>query len=108
MSRRITCDNYVFHIYCEMDFEFDPAKEAINRAKHYLPLSFGQRIFDDPFYTVTETIRIGDEEQRFKLIREVDGRLFTAIHVWRGDIVRFISVRRSNSGEQRNYDSNPR
>ncbi|PHR12104.1 MAG: hypothetical protein COA41_19730 [Sphingopyxis sp.] len=91
-----------------MDFEFDPAKDAINRAKHHLPLAFGQRIFDDPFHTVTETIRIDDEEQRFKLIGKVDGKLFTAIHVWRGDIVRFISVRRSNSSEQRDYNSNSR
>nr|WP_217907906.1 BrnT family toxin [Parasphingorhabdus flavimaris] len=68
-----------------------------------MPLSFGQRIFDDPFYTITETIRLEDEEQRFKLIGEVDGKLFTAIHTWRGEIIRFISVRRSNSSEQRNY-----
>lgn len=91
-----------------MDFESDPAKDAINRTKHHLPLSFGQRIFDDPFHTVTETIRLGDEEQRFKLIGEVDGKLFTAIHVWRDDIIRFISVRRSNSSEQRDYHSNSR
>ncbi|WP_339693700.1 BrnT family toxin [uncultured Parasphingorhabdus sp.] len=98
----------MFHICLDIDFEYDPAKDAINREKHHLPLSFGQRIFDDPFYTVTDTIRLGDEEQRFKLIGEVDGKLFTAIHVWRGNIVRFISVRRSNSSEQRDYDSNPR
>ncbi|WP_373491845.1 BrnT family toxin [Parasphingorhabdus sp.] len=72
-----------------------------------MPLSFGQRIFDDPFHTIAETIRLGDEEQRFKLIGEVDGKLFTAIHVWRCDIIRFISVRRSNSSEQRDYDRNP-
>lgn len=91
-----------------MDFEFDPAKDAINRTKHHLPLSFGQRIFDDPFHTVIETIRLEDEEQRFKLIGEVDGKLFTAIHVWRGDTIRFISVRRSNNSEQRDYDRNTR
>ena len=91
-----------------MDFEFDPAKDAINRAKHHLPLAFGRRIFDDPFHAITETIRLGDEEQRFKLIGEVDGKLFTAIHVWRGHVVRFISVRRSNSSEQRDYNSNSR
>lgn len=91
-----------------MEFECDPAKDAINRAKHDLPLAFGLRIFDDPWHTVIETVRLGDEEDRFKLIGEVDGKLFTAIHVWRGDIVRFISVRRSNSSEQRNYHRNPR
>jgi len=90
-----------------MDFEFDPAKDAVNRAKDHLPLAFGERIFDDPFHTGTETIRLADEEQRFKLIGEVDGKLFTAIHVRRGDIVRFISVRRSNSSEQRDYHRNP-
>jgi uncharacterized protein len=43
----------------------------------------------------------------FKAIGRVDGDLWTAVHVYRGDVVRFISVRKSNSGEQRAYDSDP-
>jgi uncharacterized DUF497 family protein len=28
-------------------------------------------------------------------------------HIWRDTVARMISVRRSNAGEQRDYDSNP-
>lgn len=87
-----------------MDFEFDPAKDEANRFKHGLRLSFGMRIFHDPFHALIPTIRIGDEEERWKATGLVDGKLYTAIHVWRGDLIRLISVRRSNAGEQRDYD----
>jgi uncharacterized protein len=86
-----------------MEFEFDPTKDEANRFKHGLRLAFGQRIFDDPDFVVIETVRVVDEEERFKAVGSVEGKLYTAVHVWRGDVVRFISVRRSNSGEQRDY-----
>lgn len=90
-----------------MEFDFDPAKDEANRFKHGLRLSFAVRIFADPMMALTPTIRIGDEEERWKAIGMVDGKLHTAVHVWRGEVVRFISVRRSNSGEQRDYHSHP-
>ena len=88
-----------------MDIAYDADKDEINRFKHRLPLAFGARVFDDPFLIITPTIRIRDEEDRFKAIGMVDSKLYTAVHVWRGDVVRMISVRRSNAGERRNYDS---
>jgi uncharacterized DUF497 family protein len=57
---------------------FDAAKDAINVEKHGV-------------------------EQRFKAIGWVGGRFWTAAHVVRGDMIRFISVRRSNDGEERAY-----
>jgi uncharacterized protein len=90
-----------------MHVEFDADKDEINRFKHRLPLAFGGRVFDDPDVVIRSTIRIEDEEERFKAVGMVDGKLYTAVHVWRGDMVRMISVRRSNANEQRDYDSNP-
>lgn len=87
-----------------MEFEFDPAKDEANRFKHGLALAFGLRIFADPEHVVIPTVRLGDEEERFKVIGMVGRRLYVAIHVWRGDAVRLISVRRSNVSEQRDYD----
>jgi len=86
-----------------VDFEYDEAKEAANRRRHGLSLSFGARIFDDPDHLVLPTIREADEEERFKAIGLVEDKLYTAVHVWRGAAVRFISVRRSNDHERRNY-----
>ena len=90
-----------------MEFEFDPAKDEANRFKHGVRLAFGIRVFDDLDQVIVETVRIGDEEERLKAIGLVDGKLFTAVHVWRDEVIRFISVRRSNSGEQRDYHRDP-
>ena len=87
-----------------MIFDFDPAKDEANRAKHGVPLAFGMRVFEDPRLMIGATLRRRDEEERFKAVARVDGKLWTAIVVWRGAIVRIISVRRSNDGEQRDYD----
>ena len=87
-----------------MEFEFDPAKDEANRFKHGVRLSFGVRVFEAEDHVVVPTVRLGDEEERLKAIGRVDGKLYTAVHVWRDGIVRFISVRRSNAGERRDYD----
>lgn len=88
-----------------MDVTFDPAKDVINRAKHGVPLAFGAGIWDDAAAVIIPTIRIEDGERRFRAIGMVDGRLWTAVHVYRDDTIRMISVRRSNDGERRIYDS---
>lgn len=86
-----------------MNIEFDPTKDAINRERHGLSLAFGEQVFDDPQHLVLASIRPIDGEDRFKLIGQVAGKLYTAVHVVRGEVVRFISVRRSNDGEERIY-----
>ena len=87
-----------------MLIEVDTAKDAANLANHGIGLTFGAQIFDDADHAFRPTIREGDEEDRFKLIGMIDGKLYTAIHVWRGNAVRFLSARRSNANEQRDYD----
>ena len=82
---------------------FDPSKDAKNRGKHHLPLAFGDRIFKDDDHLVIPSIRVIDREDRFKIIGVVDGKLFTGVFVWRNGQPRFVSVRRSNKGEERSY-----
>jgi uncharacterized protein len=91
-----------------VEIEFDPDKDEINRFKHRLPLAFGKRVFADPAHDVITTHREVDREKRFKAIGMVDGKLYTAVFVPRETAIRLISVRRSNSGEQKEYDRNPR
>lgn len=88
-----------------MKVEFDPTKDVANRAKHGMSLADGALLFDDPEHLIIPSIRLIDGEERYKLLGLVGGRLHTAIFVWRGDSVRFISVRRSNDGEARAYSS---
>ena len=84
---------------------FDPAKDATNREKHKLPLVFGDRIFEDENHLIIPSIREIDGEERFKVIGVVEEKLFTGVFVWRGDLPRFMSVRRSNKGEERAYQA---
>lgn len=37
------------------------------------------------------------------MVGMTEGKLFTGVFVWRGEMPRFISVRRSNKGEERAY-----
>lgn len=91
-----------------MDVEFDADKDEINRFKHRLPLAFGKRVMAALHSVSVPTFRVGDEEERWKAIGKVDGKIYTAVFVWRGDIARMISVRRSNASEQRIYDRDTR
>ncbi|CAM4405755.1 BrnT family toxin [Palleronia rufa] len=86
-----------------MSDRFDPAKDAINRDRHGLPLLFGDAVMADPDHLVVPTIRPEDGEERFKAVGLVYGKLYAAVFVWRGDLPRFISVRRSNPGEEKRY-----
>lgn len=88
-----------------MDDRFDPAKDAANREKHGLSLSFGDTILADDNHLIIPSIREQDGEERFKVIGMVGEKLFTGVFVWRNDMPRFISVRRSNKGEEREYRS---
>ncbi len=88
-----------------MRIEYDPEKDAANPGKHGLPLAFGARVFEDTDHIVLPSVRPVDGEDREKAVGLVEGRLYTAVHVWRVEAVRMISVRRSNAREQRDYDS---
>jgi uncharacterized DUF497 family protein len=86
-----------------MEIDFDPAKDAANRNKHGVPLSFGEAVFSDGLRLIIPSFREIDGEERFKVIGLVDGRLWTAVYVMRGAALRFISVRKSNGTEAREY-----
>lgn len=88
-----------------MDNRFDPEKDAINQLRHGLPLAFGERLFEDADHLIIPSIRAEDREDRFKVVGLVGEKLFTGVFVWRNDLPRFISVRRSNTGEERSYHS---
>jgi len=85
--------------------EFDTEKDAANITRHGVALAFGAKIFDDHEVLIVPTIREQDREERYKAIGLIGDKLWTAIHVYRGDVVRFLSVRRSNTSEQRSYYS---
>jgi uncharacterized protein len=90
-----------------MDIEYDADKDEINRFKHGLSLAFGKRVFDDPAHQILPSFRPIDGEDRYKAVGYIEGNLHTAVFVSRDDVLRLISVRRSNAKERRDYDSDP-
>lgn len=82
---------------------FDPVNDNANRRKHRLSLAFGDGISEDGNHLIVPSIREIDGEERFKMIGIVAGKLYTGVFVWRDDVPRFISVRRSNDGEEKAY-----
>jgi hypothetical protein len=86
-----------------MQIEYNLGKDAAILAQHGLSLAFGARLFEDGNHLVVPSFRLEDNEERWKVIGRVDGRSYSAVFVWRGAVIRFISVRRSNAGEERAY-----
>lgn len=75
-----------------MDIEFDTIKEAASSEKHGVSLAFGAQVFQDANHLIIASIRPVDGEDLYKVIGLVDGKLWTAVHVYRGEVVRFLSV----------------
>ena len=88
-----------------MEDRFDPAKDAVNHQQHGLSPAFGDGIFEDDNHLIIPSIRQKDGEERFKVVGCVGEKLFTGVFTWRSDVSRFMSVRRSNSSEERAYHS---
>jgi hypothetical protein len=86
-----------------MSDRFDPIEDAANRAKHGLSLAFGDRVVEDVDHVIVVSARAEDLESRLKVIGRVEGKFYTGVFVWRDAQRRFISVRRSNSAEERPY-----
>lgn len=85
-----------------MSFEYDPAKSAVNAAKHGIDFEAAQAIWDDDRRIELETEAYGNEQRRL-VVGEIDGKGWTAVVTYRDEHVRIISVRRSREKERRTY-----
>lgn len=93
-----------------MRFEWDTAKERINRRKHGVSFEIARHVFDDPDALV-EQDRVEDGELRWQTLGAVNGilLLLVAHTVDFGDeepveTIRIISARRANRKERLRYE----
>ena len=86
-----------------MEFEWDEAKRAANRAKHRLDFVDAIALFEA--LHVEERARTVDGEERYLAIGWMDEGVATAIFTRRGDSIRLISRRRSRNDERRRYQA---
>jgi uncharacterized protein len=85
-----------------MDFEFDPAKSAANKAKHGIDFVEAQELWRDPERAFAPAL--AGVEPRFVAIGKIGDKVWTAVFTWRGDRVRMISVRRARKNEVERYE----
>ena len=85
-----------------MGFEFDPAKDADNVAKH--GVSFAQFAgFDaEPVIVVDDRADYG--ETRFRAFGRIEGEGHAIVFTLRGETMRLISFRRAHDKEMRRHD----
>ncbi len=86
-----------------MDFEFDSAKSAANKAKHGIDFTEAQAVWLDE--AIVEAPAKTNDEPRFLLIGRIAGRHWSAVCVRRNGRTRIISVRRARKEEIEVYES---
>jgi len=85
-----------------VDYEFDPAKDDSNRAKHGVSLALAEVLFAGPHVALVDD-RFDYGEARQVALGRIRGRLFVCAFVERGAARRIISLRKANSREVKRY-----
>ena len=86
-----------------MEFEFDPQKSKLNKAKHGIDFKRAQELWDDPDCISFPARSVG--EPRFALLAMLKGKLWVAFYTYRDDKIRIISTRRARTNERSLYEN---
>jgi uncharacterized DUF497 family protein len=78
-------------------------ERAGNLAKHGIDFDQAQALWDDP--DLLEIPARTEDEPRWLLIGQINGKHWSAVATYRKDVVRLISVRRSRVEEVALYES---
>jgi uncharacterized protein len=74
------------------DFEWDAAKDRVNRAKHGIDFERAQHAFLDPLRVIAEDIEHGGSEQRYFCFGRVEGAVMTVRFTWRDRKIRIFGA----------------
>lgn len=86
-------------------FEWDPAKEKVNRRKHGVAFRDAISAFMDPLsVTIPDPDHSMIEERLLLLGENHKGQLLVVSHTDREDRIRIISVRKADRRERREYE----
>ena len=90
-------------------FEWDEAKDRLNRAKHGVSFEEASRIFEDPSALMLHDRIVGDEERWQAIGRGGGSAILVVAHVVRvrlgEEVIRIISARRALSQERVRYEA---
>lgn len=85
-----------------MIFEWDEAKNIINKQKHKISFETAAHVFDDPDYIEMYDFEHSIEEERFIAIGKV-GEILFVVFTERKENIRLISARLATDAERRLY-----
>lgn len=89
-----------------MNTTFDPAKDAVNLAKHGISLTEAARLdWDNTLVSPDDRREYG--EQRQVALAPMIGRLWVVVFTDRPECRRVISLRKANLREYRRYEQTP-
>lgn len=84
-------------------YEWDPAKDAANIAKHELGFGDATAVFDDPHVLIEDSTKPEPGEERRRAIGVVDDRMVTVIFTDRPTGRRIISAPKAKDDERERY-----
>ena len=84
-----------------MEFEYDPEKSESNREKHGIDFNEAQLIWDDERHIIVPAS--STTEERYALVGNYQGSLWTCIFTLRETNLRIISVRKARDEEKEGY-----
>jgi uncharacterized protein len=94
---------YLYSI--EMNFEWDPRKDAANQRKHDVGFREATTVFGDPLAATFPDIEHSVSEHRLLTIGiSIHGRVLVVVHTERQDAIRIISARPATPRERRFYE----
>ena len=74
------------------DFEWDAAKDEINRSKHGVRFELAQRAFLDPLRLVAEDLGHGGGERRYFCFGRIEDTVMTVRFTWRNRKIRIFGA----------------
>jgi uncharacterized DUF497 family protein len=69
------------------DFEWDAAKDRVNRSKHGIGFELAQHAF-----LIAEDLDHGSDEQRYYCFGKVEGAVMTVRFTWRNEKIRIFGA----------------
>ena len=83
-------------------FEWDDAKNKINKIKHGINFKTAAKVFNDPYRLEEEDYEHSIDESRWQVTGLVDDVLFV-VYTLRGEKTRLISAREATQLEKEDY-----
>jgi len=85
------------------EFEWDPAKAALNLRDHRITFPYATRVFLDEFRQQQLDTREEYGEERWMVLGRVDEWILMVVYTLRGSNIRLISARKATRNETECY-----